>query len=61
MAQTHRMAIAITGRTESTISENDCAVLRELKRVVGGRLEIVETVLLENSKSAWLGSTDFTW
>ncbi len=33
VAQTHRMAVAITGRTESTmtISETDCAVLRELE------------------------------
>lgn len=33
VAQTHRMAVAITGRIESTmsISETDCAVLRELE------------------------------
>lgn len=46
MAQTHRMAIAITGKPAS-ISKTDCAVPSELECVAAGRFECVATSRFE--------------
>lgn len=59
-AQTHRMAIAITGRIDSTpsISETDGALPGELESIAAGRPEYPETASLESAETACLESTE---